>query len=551
VIHPGGDIVTSGPAIRVGAILRRSAPALVVATVLLLPFLDKAFTIDDPVFLAEARHSLTDPLHPTAFDMAWKEKAERVSVIVPTGPLMAWLLVPAVLSAHPEMVAHGIQIGMLWIAIIATVGLALRLGLSPGWAAASGLLLGVTPAVLGMAGTAMPDVTAMALGVAGLEQVVAWRQERRLRQGIAAALLLGLAPLARTHLVLLLGVAALLQVGDVLSLREWFRFSWAEWLPILAAPLLTGAVSVATQDPGPGSSSVAMAAAGFSSTDTVIPNLLAFAIHWFLALPFAIPWVLLRWRPILGRAEVLVLATGIAALFLRHVHPVDTPWVLAPVAGLSAAALIDVLVDAVERKDDTQLTLGTWLFLAFPAAIYVHLPAKYLLASAPAAAILVARAMVASPRLARPTLILATTASAILGVAILQADAAYANVARSAVRSLITPETARGQRVWYAGHWGFQWYAEEAGARYFSIEPPFPEEGDLVVACLNCEAHLENHDTEAFAPLHRIRHEEPGGRLMDRLTGAGFFSNTWGYLPWTRGDTLLEGFDVYRVERRD
>jgi hypothetical protein len=38
---------------------------------------------------------------------------------------------------------------------------------------------------------------------------------------------------------------------------------------------------------------------------------------------------------------------------------------------------------------------------------------------------------------------------------------------------------------------------------------------------------------------------------MDRSTGAGFFSNTWGYLPWTQGNTLLEGFDVYRVGRQD
>jgi hypothetical protein len=544
-------MVTSGSTVGLRAILIRSAPALVVATLLLLPFLDKAFTIDDPVFLAEARHSLADPLHPTAFDMAWNKKAERVSVIVPTGPLMAWLLVPAVLSAHPEVVAHGIQIGMLWIAILATVGLSLRLGLSPGWSAAAGLLLGVTPAVLGMAGTAMPDVAAMALGVAGLEQVMAWRQERRLRQGVAVAVLLGLAPLARTHLVLLLGIAALLQVGDVFSLREWFRFSWAQWLPVLAAPLLTGIVSVATQDPGPGSGSVATAAAGLSSAEKVIPNLLAFAIHWFLALPFAIPWVILRWRSILGRPEVLILATGAAALFLRHLHPVDTPWILAPVAALSAGALTDVLVDAARRRDGTQFTLGIWLLLAFPAVIYVHLPSKYLLASAPAAAILVARAMAASPLLARPVLVLATAASAVLGVAILRADAAYANVARSAVQTLIVPEIAKGRKVWYAGHWGFQWYAEEAGARYFSVEPPFPEEGDLVVACLNCEAHLENHDTEALAPLHRIRHEEPGGRVMDRSTGAGFFSNTWGYLPWTQGNTLLEGFDVYRVGRQD
>jgi hypothetical protein len=33
----------------------------------LIPFLNKAFTIDDTMFLLQAKHLLSDPLHPTAF----------------------------------------------------------------------------------------------------------------------------------------------------------------------------------------------------------------------------------------------------------------------------------------------------------------------------------------------------------------------------------------------------------------------------------------------------------------------------------------------------
>ena len=164
-------------------VLRRSLPAILLATVLLVPFLGKAFTIDDTVFLFEARHAFGDPLHPTAFELPWNKKPERVSAIVPTGPVMAWLLVPAVLSPNPEILAHLLQLGMVWMAILATVGLALRLGVPSAWAAAAGLLVGVAPAVLGMAGTAMPDVPAMALGVAGLERLMAWRNARRIRRG--------------------------------------------------------------------------------------------------------------------------------------------------------------------------------------------------------------------------------------------------------------------------------------------------------------------------------------------------------------------------------
>ena len=542
--------MTATAPISPGTILRRSAPAILLATAILLPFLGKAFTIDDTVFLFEARHAVTDPLHPTAFEMAWNVRPERISAIVPTGPVMAWLLVPAVLSGHPEQVAHLVQILWLWVAIIGTVGLALRLGVPSAWSAGAGLLVGIAPAVLGMAGTAMPDVPAMALGAAGLQQLLAWRQDQRWRQAAAAALLLGLAPLARTHLVLLLGVGTFLVVGDVFSVAGWRAGPWTRWLPVIAAPLLTVGVTFLTRDPEPGARSIAGAAAGLSSMEKFVPNLLAFAVHWSLALPFALPWAVVRWRSVLAHPLTITGATAGAVVLLRIAHPGSTPWLLAPVIGLSVAAIADALVDASRRRDGIQLTLGLWLLLALPAAIYVHLPAKYLLVSAPAAAILVARAMASSPRIGRPALAVATAASALLGIAILRADTAFAELGREAARTLIAPEVASGRRVWYVGHWGFQWYAEEAGARFFPIEPPYPQQGDLVVSCVNCEPHIEPDQMDALVLVRRIRHTEPGGRVADKSSNAGFFSSSWGYLPWAWGRGLLGGFDVYRVDYR-
>jgi hypothetical protein len=34
---------------------------------------------------------------------------------------------------------------------------------------------------------------------------------------------------------------------------------------------------------------------------------------------------------------------------------------------------------------------------------------------------------------------------------------------------------------------------------------------------------------------------------MDRRTGSGFFSNSWGYLPWSWGDGVIDAYDVWRV----
>ena len=529
-------------------VLRVAAPALLLATLVLVPFLNKAFTIDDTVFLFEARHALTDPLHPTAFDMTWVHAPERVSRIVPTGPVMAWLLIPSILTGGAEWVAHAVQLVMLYVAIFSTVSLALRLGLSNRWSSVAGLMLVAMPAVLGMAGTAMPDVPAMALGVAGVERFVAWLNERRAGQGIVAALLLGFAPLARAHLVPLFGVAVFLLIGDLFTRTAWKKSSWEQWLPIAAATLFTIMLTIITSDPTPGAGNIAQAAIRYSSIHRVASNSVAFAIHWVLAMVFALPWIALRWRPILRRYWVLLGSTAGATLLLHLAHKGDAPYWLAPVAGLGVSALVDVLVDGFRRRDWMQFTLGLWLFLPLPTTIYLHLPSKFLLASAPAAAILLARAMAERPKVGIAVMVVTVALGISLGVGILRADSAFSGFGRTAASTLISPAVATGHRVWYVGHWGFQWYAEKAGARYFTITPPYPAIGDLVVSSLNSEPSLEVEEMDALTRLRRIEDRRPGGRVMSREAGAGFYSNTWGYLPWAWGDDIIDAFDLWVVK---
>src|SRR5262245_3897080 len=179
-------------------------PAIAVVWALLLPFLGKAYTIDDPLFLKQAQHATVDPLHPTAVTVVWSDRPQRMSEIMPSGPVMAWLLVPCVSIGGAEWVAHLGQLALFTVAIIATVLLAVRLQCDVSAARAAGLLLAATPAALAMAGTAMPDISAMAFGVAGLERLLAWRDLGRVHQGIASGGLLALSALARPHALLLL-----------------------------------------------------------------------------------------------------------------------------------------------------------------------------------------------------------------------------------------------------------------------------------------------------------------------------------------------------------
>ena len=527
---------------------RCAAPALVLAALVLLPFLGKAFTIDDTLFLKQAEHLLTDPLHPTAFEMVWSELAAplRMSSIMPSGPVMAYLLVPCVRLGGAEWLAHLEQLVFFCLAILATTGIALRLGLPKEAALAAALLLAATPAALAMAATAMPDVPAMALGALGIERLLASRESGRWHAGIAAAAFLALAALARSHLLLLLGVAILLLPGDTIGWRRWREVPRPAWIPIVAAPLVVLAVVLVTRDPEGRSTVFAGSALGFNSPANLARNATAFAVHWTLVLPLALPWAASRWRAIVRQPfpYVTTLAAGFVLLGEGVAHRV---FFLAPAAGLGAGVLWDVISDGWRRRDRVQTALGAWLLIALPVTIYLHMPSKYLLASAPAAAILVARQLAQAPRRLSMALLGATIAAGIvLGVLIVRADAAFAALGRRAAAELIAPNVAAGSNVWFAGHWGFQWYAEKAGARCLTTTTP-PRRGDLAVSSRNGlgQAIKFFPRRELLAALEESR---PGGRIMSRKLGCGFFSNYWGYLPWAWGDDLLDRYDLWRLE---
>ena len=78
------------------------------------------------------------------------------------------------------------------------------------------------------------------------------------------------------------------------------------------------------------------------------------------------------------------------------------------------------------------------------------------------------------------------------------------------------------------------------------VREPRPQRGDLIVA--HDLSMLESDRLPAARFLRRITDETPGGRLMSKEAGAGFYSNGWGYLPWTFSTLPLDRYDLYEVE---
>lgn len=519
-------------------------PGALLALALLVPFLGKAHTIDDVTFLLQAQHCVRDPLHPTAFDIVADGHRIRLSSALVSGPVMAYLLVPAVLLGGAEWAAHLVQLLLVLAAVLATVAIGLRMGLRTAEARVAGLLLAGTPAATAMASTSMADVPSMAFGVLGIERLLCWRDEHRWHQALAAGLALALAALARPQMLLLAALAPLAWYGRPQPGspgRNGWRIGLA---PALAAALFL-LVSRLTADPAlPRGDSVSAALARLQWDD--LPGKLSqFSAHWTLALPLALPWWLARWRR-MPRDPLLWAVVAIGAfVFLGSGGP-PLAVALAPLALLGLVALADVLADALRRRDRDQMLLGAWLLLALPTFGYFHVPAKYLVPSAPAVALLVARLLRRRDgRLAPAVAWGVVAAGAVLSVLVMAADAEFADVGRRAARELIAPRVRAGQRVWYGGGWGFQWYAMQAGAMVLASTPPYPEPGDLVVTSdVTPGARV---GTAFLDSLSSRRVRSRFGRIYSPADGAAFYAPELGVLPWTWHNGQIEDVKVWRM----
>lgn len=504
---------------------------------MLIPFFHKAYTVDDPIFLNGAAHVLRDPFHPTAFTMAWMTTYPApASLFFSNSPLMFYLLVPVIALGGAEWVGHLLMLLFFCAGIWGTVSLALRLRLTSREAVWSGVLLAATPAVVAMAGTDMPDIPAMALGVLAVDRLTAWKQSGRVLDGLLGALLLGLAALSRSHAIMLTGVC-LIWLFEPGVKRSWIAGLW-----LLLPPILFALVLRVTADPTSGG--ILHATRSFTSTHFVPSNLLAFLTHFVWMIPLTIPWALLSRR--LGCIPTVCFAGASVVLAACFPHRVAL-W-LAPLALLTAFVLIDIFQSAAGERDWTRLFLAAWLLLPVPALGYIHLPSKYLVPCAPAAALLVVTGLRSSTEKFRGAILAGTVVAGVLtGLLILRADDNLAGALRQGAAQLIAPRSARGERVWFYGTWGFYWYAERAGARPLSTVPPLPAAGDFIVTCSSGKDAITSPGLGA-RPIRHLAVSAPGGRVFGGNPPAGFYSNYWGYLPWSWSREPLTTFDVWQAQ---
>jgi hypothetical protein len=508
---------------------RLALPAVVLASLLLLPFLDRPFTIDDPLFIRAAEHALVDPLHPGNFEQVWNAGDRRtLSQYWLGGTLPAYLLTPVAALGSREWVAHLYQWLWLCALLMGSVSVARRMGCDKRQANIVGLLVGSNPVTLAMTATSMPDVMAAALAVWGLDRALAFREERRIGAGAAAGALLAAAVLCRGNAVVVLIVAALLLLP-----KGWEQLA-AWWWPVALAAAIAAAWLSLQHSP-------ATAFNALIAFRNVPRNLIGFLAFQAVTGPMLVYWLLSAgWR----RAAIMgaVIAAGIGLSFVPS--PNLSTYAIPAALGVCFVGACVFLVRDLRHA----APLVVWLLAGLAVLPYAYMSAKYLLPGVPAAALLI---VLHGGRAQQPryplTVALLIALGWISGMFIIIGDTALANSQRRVVDERIAPAVRRGRTVWAGGQWAFLYYAQLAGANALGNTPPLPQPGDAIVI-----SRLDYYGRFNEMPFQRDLvstsiDERCGVFVLNRKLSAGFFSNRFGFLPFALGCAEVNRYDIYRV----
>jgi hypothetical protein len=208
--------------------------------------------------------------------------------------------------------------------------------------------------------------------------------------------------------------------------------------------------------------------------------------------------------------------------------------------------------DLRTHRDPVALLLFLWVVGTTVFAAYVNwtLNGRSILPLVPAVALTLVRRLDREP-LASWALPALLGSAAALSLAVCFADACVANANRTAAREFVAEwQSPGGRQVWFQGHWGFQFYAQNAGARPWDYPASGGKTGDfLIVPFNNCMTHWPDGfgDRIATATVDACSWATTNAPFV----GAGYYAchYEWRPLPFVFGAVPPEGYFIYRLTK--
>ena len=529
----------------------------------LLPFSSKAFNVDDTLFIYIARQITQHPLDPYGFKVNWFVDAVPMSLETKNPPLAAYYIAAAAsVVGWSERALHFAFLLPALGVVLGTCRLAQRFTNSPLLAAAATLL---TPVLLVSANSVMCDTVMLALWLWAVIFWIEGLEPQKPGYLAVSALLIALCALTKYF-----GMALIPLLGAYSLVRQRRLGSWA-WYLLLPIAVLTGyqhwtkaayglrMISEAAHM----SAGVRQARQSSALAKTLVD--LSFVGGCMLpALTFApILWPRKKIIAVCVASTIaaFLISSGRIALgemlwpydFYGHWLLVGSELMLFIAGGLSVLAL--AFADAWKRKDADSLLLMLWVAGTFIFTGFLNwaINARSVLPLIPATGILLARrvdAVQANSIRWRPAVLAAPLAVAgAVSLWLTWADTELANSARIAAARIEQKTQNQPGKVWFLGHWGFQYYMESFGALPVVVDDPPQQPGDFLATAGDRLLFEVRPEFVASRDVIEIPMRLGITTIQSEL-GTGFYDSDLGPLPFAVGPVPPEHYELIRLGRK-
>ncbi|MBI4430262.1 MAG: glycosyltransferase family 39 protein [Candidatus Omnitrophica bacterium] len=529
----------------------------VLTAALLIPFADKAFHIDDPLFIWAAERIHLHPGDPYGFKLNWYGEKMRAWEVIQNPPLAAYFIsFAAHFLGFGEKALHLIFILPSLGVVLGTYYLARRVCSKPFLA---GALVLAMPVFLVSSTSVMCDITMLAFFVWA---VALWDRGLVKNENLSlltASFLAGLCALTKYYGIVLIPMLALYTV-----LRKRTEACSAMVYLLIPVALLMGYHLKTTKIYG---GSLLYNAAGYTHFNR---RYYGFEVleRYLTGLSFlggCLITVLFVARHLLNKDDlaasfriffltlVSVFCIKTAGLysfdsFLNLGQPQVFQFLIFVFTGI-LVLLISSKAAWSNRRDPFLVLLNVWIVITFAFAAFFNwsINGRSLLPLVPPVCILAARQIedfTASGK-TRSKLPLLVLCGILFSFVLALADRRFADTGRDAAGAIYRKHHPYTGNVLFQGHWGFQYYMEKNGFKAMDKNDKTPADGEIVVIPGN-NTNRFPLPPDTFALCDKMEFNSfPWVTTMHHGVGAGFYSDIWGPLPFAIGTIPPESYYLY------
>jgi 4-amino-4-deoxy-L-arabinose transferase-like glycosyltransferase len=545
------------PRIRGAARMRQLVRLAVVTIIVLIPFANKPFHIDDPAYLWSAQQIVEEPFDFYGFNMYMNGIRVPMHMEMQNPPLLAYFLAGvSLIAGWSEVPMHMLSIAFTLMAILGTYLLAQRFCVNA-WAAALAVLS--SPGFYVSATTVMCDIPMIAFYVWAAYCWLTGYDKPRHAFLFSSAILVVLSALTKyfgmTLIPLLFAFSVaqsgglrlrqcylLLPVAALAAYELWTRDIYGRGLLIGASEYARNVHSLDQGDRSPILLVGAMFAGGGLGT-IVLTGMVCARSRTAAVLS-------------LGMLTLTAAAAGLLFLLRSSINEIETlsvanVWLGALCAALSIMIVALPVIDFIRKPGPDSLLLGLWLIGSILFCIVANwsVTIRALLPAVVPLAILMVRQLEASqgPTLVRKhgwKLMVAAGCAFVIGVLFARGDAAFARYERAMARAISAVDMNTGT-LRFDGRWGLEYYLRTYGGKTLVVDDVRVGDRVALPERANIEKLLPGREYEATHEVLIPRQ----GKYQTMFAGAGFYSSLFGPLPFAIGDAPADRYLLYDVLR--